>query len=268
MLNGMMAKKAPAARSALFAVSLVVALALVPVALAARGGGGGGGGGGKPGGGGGACTRNTPGVSVANTWQWGVPGSWGLAGQQLKYAINVINADVGCSSSSFVVSLSAPSGFAVSIPTNTISLSSGASGYVWAYVTSPNPIADGSYPLSVSVARAGTSSPTGSDTSYYKVYSSDTVAPSLYFPAPGDGTTISGKSSFNVTVTSNDDHEVKQIDLYIDNAYTTTTVCADITYECTLYYPWALVRGQHTATFKSYDWMGNVRVMTVTFTVN
>jgi len=261
MVNSKMTTKTPAARIAFIAAFLVVGLALVPVALAAKGGGG-------TGGGGGACTASTPGVTVANTWQWGVPGSWGLAGQQLKYAINVINADVGCSSSSFVVTLSAPSGFAVSIPTNTITLSSGSSGYVWAYVTSPNPIADGNYPLSVTVARAASSGSTGSDTSYYKVYSSDTVAPSLYFPAPGNGTTISGKSSFNISVTSNDDHEVKQIDLYIDNAYTTTTVCSDITYDCTLYYPWALVRGQHTATFKSYDWMGNVRVMTVTFTVS
>jgi hypothetical protein len=53
--------------------------------------------------------------------------------------------------------------------------------------------------------------------SYYKVYSSDTVAPTLYWPNPWDGQTISG-SSFNFTVSSNDDHAVKQIDLYVDGA--------------------------------------------------
>jgi hypothetical protein len=36
------------------------------------------------------------------------------------------------------------------------------------------------------------------------------------------------------------------------------------------YYKWAIrmIYGQHTATFKSYDWMGNVGVLPVTFNVN
>jgi hypothetical protein len=36
------------------------------------------------------------------------------------------------------------------------------------------------------------------------------------------------------------------------------------------YYKWAIrrIHGQHTATFKSYDWMGNVGVLPVTFNVN
>src|SRR2546421_9532602 len=196
-----MARKTPAVRIALAAAFLVLALALVPAAFAGKGKPGGGGGGG-------GCTPKAPGVAVNNTWQWGVWGSWGMPGQQLKYAINVINADAGCSSSSFVVSVSAPSGFSVSIPSNTINLGSGASGYVWAYVTSPTAIADGNYPLTVTVTRAGTSGLTGVDTSYYKVYSSDTAAPSLYWMTPGSGTTITGRS-YNFSATSNDDHAGK-----------------------------------------------------------
>jgi hypothetical protein len=126
----MVTRKTPAVRIAFAAAFLVLALALVPAALAGKPGGGGGGGKGGGGTGGTSCTRNTPGVTVANTWQWGTTGSWGLAGQQLTYAISVINADVGCSSSSFLVTLSAPSGFSVSIPTSSIGLNSGASGYV------------------------------------------------------------------------------------------------------------------------------------------
>jgi uncharacterized membrane protein len=132
------------------------------------------------------CTRNAPAVAVDNNWQWGSTGSWGLPGQQLKYMIKVVNNDLGCSPSSFVIGLSAPSGFSVSIPTNTISLKPTTSGYLSAYVTSPSVIADGDYPLTATVTRAG-SSDSGSFTSYYKVYTSDTVAPTLYWPNPGDG---------------------------------------------------------------------------------
>src|SRR5262245_24162556 len=113
-----MTRKA-AARVVVVALA-ALALALVPAAF----------GKGKPGGGGGggSCTHKTPAVVVDNTWAWAAPGSYGLPGQQLTYAIDVVNYDTGCSGSSFVVGVSAPSGFSVSLPTNTIKLSSGSSG--------------------------------------------------------------------------------------------------------------------------------------------
>src|SRR5262245_50230546 len=102
----------------LFVLSVaVLALALVPAGLARGGGGGGskpGGGGGKPGGGG--CTQTTPYVKVDNTWAWGQTGSFGTPGQSLTYSILVVNYDQGCGSTSFDVHVSAPSGFAVSMP--------------------------------------------------------------------------------------------------------------------------------------------------------
>jgi hypothetical protein len=243
--------------------ALALALALVPVAFAAKSGGHHGGGGGT------TCTRSTPGVSVQNTWAWSQPGSWGLPGRQLTYVINVTNYDVGCGSSSFAISVSAPSGFSVSTPTNTITLNSSSIGSFVAYVTSPSTAADGNYPLTITVQRAGTSATTGSDTTYYKVYSSDTAAPTLYWATPANGATISGRS-YNVGVSSNDDHEVRKIDLYIDNVYKSTALCDDISYSCQLSYQWSLsgAQGQHAATFKSYDWTGNVGEMTVTFTVS
>lgn len=256
-----MTRNAPRLRIALTAALAGAVLVLAPTSTAAPGGGGSGGG--KT-----SCTRNTPGVSVDNNWAWGQTGSWGLPGQQLTYGIKVVNYDVGCGSSSFVASLSAPDGFSVSFPTNTISLKSSYSGYLWANVTSPNAIADGDYPLTVTVQRTTTPSSAAS-TSYYKVYSSDTVAPTLYFPNPGDGTTISG-NSYNVVVSSRDDHAVKSIDLYIDNVFKSSASCDDIAFSCSLSYKWSLsgVSGQHTATFRSYDWLGNVGVLTTTFTVN
>jgi hypothetical protein len=241
----------PPFRIALAAVSVVV-LVVVPSALA-----------GKPGGSR-SCTRNAPSVYVDNNWMWGSSGSWGTAGQQLRYQIQVINNDVYCSSSTFSLSLSAPSGFSTSMPTNTISLKSTTNGYLFAYVTSPASSADGDYPLTVTALRSGTGTSTSS---VYKIYSSDTVAPTLYWENPASGTTVSG--SYGFTVSSRDDHAVKKVDLYIDGAYQTTTTCDGISYVCQLYYTKSLrgLSGQHTATFEGSDWMGNVTVLTTTFTV-
>jgi hypothetical protein len=214
----------------------------------------------------GSCTPKAPGVIVDNTWTWGAPGSFGLKGQQLTYAIDVINYDAGCGSSSFVVTVSAPGGFSVSLPTTTINLRAGGSGYLWAYVTSPDAIPDGDYPLTVTVTRAG-SADTAATTSFYKVYSSDTVAPTLYWPIPGNGSTITGRT-YNLSVTSSDDRAVSKIELYLDGAQTSTTACDDVAYSCQLSYAWTTIPGSHTATFKSYDWLGNVSVLTSSFTVN
>jgi hypothetical protein len=250
------------ARAATIA-ALVLALALVPAAIA-----------GKPGSGAttssgmtSGCTQSAPRVSIDNSWAWGSPGSWGLPGQQLKYAIDVINNDVGCSSSSFAVKVSAPTGFTVSMPSSTITLNSASTGYAWAYVTSPTTATDGDYALAVTVERAGTAS--AAATSSYKVYSSDTVAPKLYWTNPSDGGALSGRSAY-VGFESSDDHAVKQLDLYVDGVSKASKLCDNISSACQVSYNWSIrrVRGQHTATYKSTDWMGNVATQTATFTVN
>ena len=190
-----------------------------------------------------------------------------MPGQQLRYAIGVSNKDVGCGSSTFAVTFSAPSGFAVSMPSSTITLNSGSSGYVWGYDISPGTAADGDYPLTTTVLRAGVSSPAAS--SWYKVYSSDAVAPKLYWMNPADGSGVSGRTTY-VGFSSSHDHTVKELVVYLDNALVATKVCDGITYDCQVSYKWSTrrVRGQHTATYQSTDWMGNVATQTVTFTVN
>jgi hypothetical protein len=211
-----------------------------------------------------------PGISIDNTYGWSQWGSWGLPGQQLDYAINVVDYDAGCGSATFAVSVSAPGGFSVSLPTSSLTLKSGSSAYVHAQVTSPSGIGDGDYPITVTVARAGSSAAPAAApaTTLYKVYSSDSAAPTLYWPNPQDGATVTGKS-YNVVVSSTDDHAVRKIELYLDNAYMSTTTCQGISFECQLFYKLSLsgLRGQHTATFKSYDWLGNVGVLTSTFNV-
>src|SRR5262245_58278562 len=215
------------------------------------------------------CSPNTPGVAVENTWGWGQWGSWAVAGQQRMYSVQVMNNDLGCRSSNFVVSASAPDGFAVSVPTSSITLNSGSSGYLLAYVTSPTWAADGDNPLNVTVQRAG--SPAASAMTYHKVYSSDATLPTLYWANPGNGSSISGRS-YNVSVTSDDDHQVTKLEFYVDNAPnpTATNLCDGVGFRCQLVYRWNIRRfhGQHTATFKSYDYLGNVGTLTTSFTVN
>jgi hypothetical protein len=152
----------------------------------------------------------------------------------------------GCGSPSFAVTVSAPSGFTVSVPSSTITLNSASTGYVWAYVTSPATAADGDYPLTATVERAGSSS---SAASSYKVYSSDTVAPKLYWTNPSDGGALSGRSAY-VGFASSDDHAVKRLDLYVDGVSKASRLCDSVAYECQVSYKWSIrrVRGQHTAT--------------------
>jgi hypothetical protein len=251
-----MARKTSGIRIALPVAIAAVVLALAPTALA-----------GKPthGGSGGSCTPAAPSVLVQNTWGWAKWGSFGLPGQRLTYMVQIVDNDVGCAGSNFTLGVSAPSGFSVSIPTSTISLKPGTSSLPLVYVTSPTGVADGDYALNFTAQRAGLS---GSSTSYYKLYSSDTVAPTLYWPSLSEGQTISGRS-FRFSVSAYDDHAVSKIDLSIDNALVSSTSCAGISYSCSFGVDWSLSgrTGQHTATFRSYDWLGNVGVMTVHFTV-
>jgi hypothetical protein len=241
-------------------VALAVATAVVPAALAA----------GRPNRGSSRseCTQNAPRASIDNTWAWASRGSWGWPGQQLKYAINVFNTDVGCGSSSFVLKMTAPNGFVISMPSTTITLGSSSSGYLWANVTSPGGVADGDYPLTATVERADGQGASSPSTSYYKVYSTDTVAPKLYWMNPADGGTLTARSAY-VGFASSDDHAVKQVELVLDGNLVAITVCDNISYECQVSYKLSLrrARGQHEATFTSTDWLGNVATKTSTFTV-
>ena len=70
---------------------------------------------------------------------------------------------------------------------------------------------------------------------------------------------LSGRTTY-VGFASSDDHAVKKLEVFLDNALVAAKDCDNIAYECQLSYKWSIrrVHGQHTATFKSTDWMGNV----------
>jgi hypothetical protein len=136
-------------------------------------------------------------------------------------------------------------------------------------VTSPASAADGDHSLAVSVQRADGSGAAGTATTYYKVYSSDTVDPKLFWENPSDGGSVSGSTVY-IGFASSDDHAVKRIDLLLDGGSVGSVLCDNISPDCQVSYKWSIgrVSGQHNATFKSTDWMGNVASETVTFTVN
>lgn len=220
----------------------------------------------------GTCIQNQPLVSMDNNYAWAQPGSWGYPGQQLKYFLHITNYDQNCAADTFTVGLSAPQGFSVSIPTNTITLKSGQIGYLWGYVTSPTSIADGDYTLVPSIVRNSNGVAGNSQNNYYKVYSADTTAPSPYWPNPSDGQVISKKqykSTYQMVVSASDDHAVKTLSIYLDGTLLTTTNCDDISYTCQASYKLPLrgLSGAHIATFKATDWFNNVGTLTSNFTV-
>jgi hypothetical protein len=239
-------------------IATVAAVLLVPPALAAKGHGGTSS----------SCTPNAPGVAVQNSMGWNQTGSWGMQGQRLGYQIQVSDLDSGCGSATFVMTVSAPSGFTVSVPTSSFSLRAGSSTYLWAYVTSPQVIGDGSYPLTVTVTRSANAAAV-SQVTYYDVYSSDSAPPTLWYNNPADGEVLSG-SSYTFAVWTRDDHAVQRVELYVDGFLKTTTTCDDVASICALNYKWSLrnEQGQHAATFKAYDQWGNPSALSVTFTVS
>lgn len=213
-----------------------------------------------------SCTRGNARISIENTWAWGARGSWGTPGETLTFAVNVSNMDIGCGSSTFDIAMSAPDGFAVSMPPSA-TVGSASSTYVWAQVTSPVGAADGDYPLAVSVQRQGIAGQAGQ--SSYKVYSSDSSGPELNWINPSDGGSLSGRTAY-VGFSSKDDHVVRRLRVILDGTVVATKLCDGVTFDCQVSYKWTIrrVRGQHVATFESVDAMGNLSTSTSTFTVN
>jgi hypothetical protein len=80
---------------------------------------------------------------------------------------------------------------------------------------------------------------------------------------------VSGRTTY-VGFASSDDHAVKKVEVFLDNALVATKLCDNVSYECQVSYKWSTrrARGQHTATYQSTDWMGNVAAQTASFTVN
>ena len=131
----------------LFIAALFLALALPPAAMAVR----------DPGGGSpsvGVHAERPAGLGRQHLCV-GVAGVLGLARSAAHVRVDVSNADAGCSSSSFVVNVSAPSGFAVSTPTSTITSTRGLPATAGICHVARDR-SRGDYPLTATVERVGT----------------------------------------------------------------------------------------------------------------
>lgn len=221
----------------------------------------------------GSCVRNTPLITMDNNYAWAQSGSWGYPGQQLSYFMQITNYDQNCTTDTFTVGITAPQGFTVSLPTNSVTVKSGGIGYLTGYVTSPTSVADGDYTITPTVVRNSTGVAGNSQNNFYKVYSSDTSNPTMFWNNPSEGQILSskgkGSSSYNIQVSSSDDHAVKNVDIYLDGVLVNSTNCDDTTYICQAVYRWAVSKhaGSHTVLYKSTDWFSNMSQMTVHFSV-
>lgn len=219
-----------------------------------------------------SCAQKTPLVRIENTYKWATWGSWGKPGQKLTYMLSASNYDQNCGSSTFNIGITAPAGYTVSMPSNSISLASESSSLLYAYVTSPANAVASTNPITATITRASNGQTGTGFTSYYMVYTSDTTAPTLYVPNPSNGQIINAKqykNKYQLAITAEDDHAVKTLQIYIDGNLMTTVNCTDISYSCMAFYTWSLhgQSGPHVAMFKATDWFGNVGTTTSDFTV-
>ena len=142
----------------------------------------------------------------------------------------------------------------------------GASGYLWVYATSPGTAADGDYPLTATVVRrrgvsVGTrrQAPPSATTRCTRPTASLRRS-SGRIPATGRQSPAAPTTWLSHRATT----------MRSRRSISTSTMCTSLRcsattppYTCQLNYSWSLggATGQHTATFKSYDWMDNVGVL-------
>ncbi|MDA7086946.1 Ig-like domain-containing protein [Pseudomonas sp. SA3-5] len=151
----------------------------------------GGGGGSTP-----TCTRSAPSVSVS-------PGqsTWLAAGGSFSYTVSVTNKDSSaCSSSSFSLSPSKPSGWSTSLGSTSLSLAPGASASTTLKVTSPSSAVDGFY----SVGSSATANGLGASGSASFVIDNPTSVSNHAPTAVNDTPSLSSVTSINVPVLAND----------------------------------------------------------------
>jgi hypothetical protein len=99
-----------------------------------------------------ACVRRIPSTSVAPVQQAGA------AGTPLAYTVSVRNNDTGCGTSSFTLSVTAPSGWSATLAGGSMSLGQGATGTTTLQLISPATAAPAAYAAVVVAAGATLSS--------------------------------------------------------------------------------------------------------------
>lgn len=193
------------------------------------------------------CTRANPTVSISPL------GQWGQAGDTLPYSGTVTNNDSSaCSSSTFTVVASLPSGLSASPASYNVSLSPGAGTTNTVNITSSSTMADGSYNFSYTATNSSATSYKGTASATYNVFTPDTTPPTASISSPTNGSTVSG----TVTVSANatDNKAVEKVEFYIDGALKGTDTSSPYSYS------WdttTFANGSHSIYAKAYDTSAN-----------
>ena len=201
------------------------------------------------------CIRSNPTVSIAPSSQWGQSGS------SLSYTVTVTNNDNSlCSSSTFSLASSVPSGWSSAFDISSASLSSGATGTATMTLTSPATEIDGFYDFNVTATNNDFPSFNGYATATYVVSNLDTTPPTVFITGPADGTAVPKGSTVSINATASDNVGVNKVEFYVNNKLT----CSDSTlpYSC----PWKVPNPKgriYTLQAKAYDIAGNSGISNV-----
>ena len=119
-----------------------------------------------------SCTRSNPTVAMSPSQS-----QWVSAGTTVPFTVSVTNNDnAGCTSSSFNLSASVPSGWTASFISPTLNISPGSSATTTLQVTSPTTATDGFYNVGVMAGNSSATSYSGSASATYVMVSSLAVA--------------------------------------------------------------------------------------------
>jgi hypothetical protein len=142
------------------------------------------------------CTRSAPVVSVS-------PGqsTWLAAGSNYTFTVSVTNKDSsGCTSSSFSLAASKPSGWSASLGSASLSLAPGASNSTTLKVTSPSSAVDGFYSVGASATANGL---TASGSASF-VVDNPTSVTNQAPKALSDSALLTSLTAVNIAVLAND----------------------------------------------------------------
>lgn len=218
------------------------------------------------------CQPREPRVRISALYAWNSDGLWATPGMPRNFPMGIVNND--CKQQTYTVSVQVPDGFTATLDKTEVTLDAYGSSKlipsttVNLNVSSQSSIADGDYPIIVTITSTTDPLMTASDTSYYKVYSSDTAAPRFGITNPFG--TIKASKRTNVIANVYDDHILKLVEFYIDGRLVYSHDCTEETlYFCQPYFVWDSTKavGDHTVLYKATDLFNNTSSTSVNFTV-
>jgi hypothetical protein len=226
------------------------------------------------------CIPDQPVARFQNTYKWASWGTNAKAGERVGYLASVTNFDQNCGTSTFNITVTAPDGFLVENAIQTVTLDSGTNRDYSTinkdfevYITSPAGLGDGDYPITITATKQdGTTNKSATDaTSYYKVYSVDTTAPTMMWKSDLNGKTVSvSDRTLQISHNSTDNKRVKQVQILIDGSVVASRDCTThVGYSCDTRYDLDLRKnkGVHNLVLSATDFSGNTLKNEQTFTV-